>query len=660
MKNTKKIVALILALSMISSLSLSAYANSTVTPKEEVIYIITDANGNVNTINAVNIFGTGDVIDYGDYTAVKMLTTNDKIIQDNDKITFTSNTDKVYYQGTINEKQIPWNISIRYFLDGIEYSQAEIAGKTGALEIHFNISKNEKCNGDFYENYALQSTFLLDTNKCINIVADDATIANVGSDKQLTYTILAGRGIDTVIKADVTDFEMDAVSINGIQLNLSIDIDDEILLEKVSELMDATKKIGDGSNELNTGVSELQNGAKSLKDGASALNSGASELDNGIASLKTGIDTVQSGLNTLNKQSETLTSGSSQIKTALKTIQTNLNNVSMQADELSTLTNASNSIKKGIDDLYIGVQKLQKSLDYNQYKSLMNSNGLDIDVLKAGNEKTISELSSQITELKSSLSKIQGVTGYENTVKELKTQIANLENIVTLLKGNNASITGTETYINTVSAGVTDLSNGIKELKNQYTKFDLAISNLVKKLSDTVINMSSLSDGINTLVVKYSELDTGIIEYTNGVASLVSGYKMITDGAENLALGSKNLLSATNELSSGADELYDGVVKLYEGLAELSSGANGLNSKTSDMDVQIEEQIDCMLSAISGGNTELKSFVSDKNKNVKSVQFVIKTSAIEKATVAEDVITETVKLTFWQKLLKLFGLYKGN
>ena len=58
----------------------------------------------------------------------------------------------------------------------------------------------------------------------------------MGSDKQLTYTILPGKGIDTVITADVTDFEMDAAAINGVRLNLDVDVDDTDLMDKVDEL----------------------------------------------------------------------------------------------------------------------------------------------------------------------------------------------------------------------------------------------------------------------------------------------------------------------------------------------------------------------------------------------------------------------------------------
>lgn len=68
---------------------------------------MTDAEGKVQNLNVVNIFGSGSVTDYGDYTGVKMLTTNDPITQNGDEITFTTDAERVYYQGTLENREIP-------------------------------------------------------------------------------------------------------------------------------------------------------------------------------------------------------------------------------------------------------------------------------------------------------------------------------------------------------------------------------------------------------------------------------------------------------------------------------------------------------------------------------------------------------------------------
>jgi len=65
-----------------------------------------------------------------------------------------------------------------------------------------------------------------------------------------------------------------------------------------------------------------------------------------------------------------------------------------------------------------------------------------------------------------------------------------------------------------------------------------------------------------------------------------------------------------------------------------------------------------MLSELTGGDTAIKSFVSEKNTAVNAVQFVLKTEAIEaeKAEVTEPV--QTVTETFWDRILNLFGIKK--
>lgn len=75
------------------------------------------------------------------------------------------------------------------------------------------------------------------------------------------------------------------------------------------------------------------------------------------------------------------------------------------------------------------------------------------------------------------------------------------------------------------------------------------------------------------------------------------------------------------------------------------------------MDTQISDEIDSMTASLSGGDGDAVSFVSEKNTNVDSVQFVIKTAAIEKVEMTVDNAVENATLTFWQKLLRLAGLY---
>ena len=108
-KTSLRIISGALALSMVMAIPINASAEG----KEEVIYVMAGADGTVNSVYAVNSFDGGDVSDYGDYSSVKLLNVDGNITQNGDEISFSSpENGKVYYQGTLTNTEIPWDISI--------------------------------------------------------------------------------------------------------------------------------------------------------------------------------------------------------------------------------------------------------------------------------------------------------------------------------------------------------------------------------------------------------------------------------------------------------------------------------------------------------------------------------------------------------------------
>ena len=624
--------------------------------KEEVVYASADGSGAVEQIDVVNIFKGGDITDYGNYSSVKLLNDTADITQSGDEIRFTSDQDRVSYQGTMTDGELPWKIQIRYFIDGVEYSADEAAGKSGALELRFQVSENPACTGDFYDHYALQASFTLSTDCCENIEADGATIANVGSDKQITYTILPGKGIDTVIKADVTDFEMDAAAINGIALNLNVDVDEEKteLKDQVGELTDAAVKLDDGAKEVADGAKELADGTDSAADGADSLASGAGSLQNGISSLSSGISSVQSGvkklqsgLDTLEAKSEDLTDGSSKVNQALSQIRAALSGISADSQALSQLAASSAQIKESLAALTAGAADLEVQIGYDNYKALMAQNGLDIDSLTAGNASAAASLS----ELAETLAQTPG----------MEAQAASLAQAAQLLTADNAAFAGMSQYLAGVKSGAGELQKNLQEMTEQYSQFDAAIGDLTTTLSGLLVQLSQLTSAINTLTDQYQTMDQGIREYTDGVALLTSGAGDLTNGVAALASGSKELLSGADELTDGAASLSDGMSalkdgsnELADGSGELADGTGELRSETDGMDQKIDDKINDLIASIDGGDFTPESFVSAKNTNVSAVQFVIKTAAVEKEEDPEPEVEEEKKESFLDKLLGLF------
>lgn len=124
MKNIKKVSAAAMSVMLMGYLAVPVFAEAEPSEKEEVIYIMTDAFGNVTDMEAVNIFSDGDITDYGDYSAVKILNTTDRITYDG------SDADVVSF---VSDKNTNVD-SVQFVIKAAAVEKAEIAASAAAEE----------------------------------------------------------------------------------------------------------------------------------------------------------------------------------------------------------------------------------------------------------------------------------------------------------------------------------------------------------------------------------------------------------------------------------------------------------------------------------------------------------------------------------------------
>ena len=292
----------------------AARAEATPTQKEEVVYGMLGLDGSVKSLYVVNILKGGEVTDYGNYSEIRNMTSTETLHLDGDRITVNTAAAKLYYQGKLISQNLPWSITIRYFLDGEELTGPELAGKSGELRIAVSITQNQAVDPSFYEGFALQLSITLDTLLCDNIVADGATIAEAGRNKQLSFTVLPGEGAKLQVTASVHDFEMEPISINGIRLNLGISFDETVFTNQISQLIAAIEGVDDGAGELLDGVRQLSEGMASYVEGLKEFKDGIVQLDSGVDGLKEGAQALDKGLLELSKQNTELIAGASAIR----------------------------------------------------------------------------------------------------------------------------------------------------------------------------------------------------------------------------------------------------------------------------------------------------------------------------------------------------------
>ena len=388
----------------------------------------------------------------------------------------------------------------------------------------------------------------------------------MGSQRQIIFTLLPGQTSEVEVAADVTNFTMPAITLNGIQLQLKLDIDGVSLTNRL--------------NQLTTGTGQL---------------------DEGAAALSAGIAALEQGLTLLTDQNDLLTGGSAAVNSALLQLQNALSGISASNDQLNLLLDASKQIGSGIDQLDDGVALLESQVNYDAFKNILAQNGLDLDTLAAGNAKAIAML--------------QALTGLPFGVGDQISQI------VLLLQGNTALAGAMQLYLDTVSQGIGALRQGTSAVREGYAAFDSGIQAMAGVLNGMLQNMALLSDAVTTLATQYGVFDTGVNAYTQGVDQILAG--------------TQQLSSASLLLVAGAHQLY---------------------TETSNM--QLDEELGSLLDTLSAPGVPA-SFTSNKN-TVSALQFALQTEPIQLDAAAEEEAAPAHELTFWEKLLDLFGLYDGE
>ena len=650
-KTIKKIIPISMAMLFVAPMT-TAYADVNANNKEENVYINLKDDGSVEGIYVVNEFDAGNqttITDYGKYSSVLNLSTNEEIKVNGDMITFnTDDNGMFYYQGNMESTKIPWNIDISYYLDDKEVQASSLAGKSGKLKIAISIKDNEDMEDTFFDNYLLQMTATFNSEKCKDIVSEQATIANVGDTKQLTYTILAGGNSEFTIEADVTDFEMDPITINAVPMNISIDdIDVSDLKDSLIKLRDGVAKIDDGSSDLYSGSKDLSSGTKSLLGGTNSLSSGAEKLQKGSKTLKEAMDT-------LNSNSFSLTNGSKEVLNALNTINSALDSLNEASNQVQQLVEGSNEFASGMEKLAQGNNELYNERYIKEVKPIL-------DLVKEGlgeiKDTNFSE------EFNSIINKEDYLRAYEEAQEKLaenpddevlKIYVALFEhvneiadkydkNMVDASKKAHQNIETGYNEIGKLDEGIKSQHEAIQELNNKYKN---ELNPAIEKLPSLLSKLTELKTALNTLVNSYATLDSGINSYTGAYEQIVKGYQTLYSGIGDLEKG-------VESLNTGTKTLYDGTVSLEDGAEELNDGTSEMRDKTKNIDTEIDDKINNMLDEFKNTDYKPESFASSENGEINAVQFVMKTKGIEINNEVQEEVKEE-HLNFFQKIIRLF------
>lgn len=317
--------------------------------KDESVYLISDANGNVNKTIVVDHLKNKDkkdtLEDASNLSDIENVKGKEKFTQSGDKLTWQAGGKDIYYQGTATEEP-PVTQKVTYYLDGKEISPEDLAGKSGKVKIRFDYtnttSYTETVNG---EKQTVSVPFAAVTGLVLGDGFENIEVTNGKAEVSDSSSVVLGYALPGLknslgikdkdldgdvnipeymeMTADVKNFSMPAAMtfvVNASDYVSTDGIDTSDLDDMINDLKDASTQLQDGSKTLAEGTDTLSDGLSTLQSKLGTFASGVGTLKSGLKTYTDGVSTLSGGLNKLNSNVPTLSNGITTLNSSAKSL----------------------------------------------------------------------------------------------------------------------------------------------------------------------------------------------------------------------------------------------------------------------------------------------------------------------------------------------------
>ena len=608
--------------------------------KDESVYLISDANGNVNKTIVVDHLKNKDkkdtLEDASNLSDIENVKGKEKFTQSGDKLTWQAGGKDIYYQGTATAEP-PVTQKVTYYLDGKEISPEDLAGKSGKVKIRFDYtnttSYTETVNG---EKQTVSVPFAAVTGLVLGDGFENIEVTNGKAEVSDSSSVVLGYALPGLkdslgikdgdldgdvnipeymeMTADVKNFSMPAAMtfvVNASDYVSTDGIDTSDLDDMINDLKDASTQLQDGSKTLAEGTDTLADGLSTLQSKLGTFASGVGTLQSGLKTYTDGVSTLSGGLNTLGNSTgalvsgaDKLNSGAGQLASGSATLKDGLKSYT---DGASTLAAGVGNLDAGMDTLKSGTDTLSQSAP--SLVSGVNSLSDGINTLNKALKTPMSD--EEVAKYKKAakagvdakLADDTNATSYNNTKKYAAekyynemTSDSSVEKTVESLKANKTLY---NMIYSTVEAQVKQqIENAIQEYVSNGVSREEAIKAICGQDYDKYVEELSTNNTDSQLKAMAKQVLEGVAGSSkNAVGTSVAdaaktgaetgAQEAVITGINSTKENISNQINAKQKsgesLVSGATKLNEGAKVLAEKLPELTKGVANLKDGTAQL-----------------------------------------------------------------------------
>ncbi|TYL58712.1 hypothetical protein FYL37_05895 [Agathobacter rectalis] len=589
--------------------------------KDESVYLISDANGNVNKTIVVDHLKNKDkkdtLEDASNLSDIENVKGKEKFTQSGDKLTWQAGGKDIYYQGTATAEP-PVTQKVTYYLDGKEISPEDLAGKSGKVKIRFDYtnttSYTETVNG---EKQTVSVPFAAITGLVLGDGFENIEVTNGKAEVSDSSSVVLGYALPGLkdslgikdgdldgdvnipeymeMTADVKNFSMPAAMtfvVNASDYVSTDGIDTSDLDDMINDLKDASTQLQDGSKTLAEGTDTLADGLSTLQSKLGTFASGVGTLQNGLKTYTDGVSTLSGGLNTLGNSTGALVSGADKLNSGAGQL---ASGSATLKDRLKSYTDGANGLAKGASDLDAGIGTLaEKSGTLVDGATKLNDGAADL----ATGAK---DLSDGMDKLNTGIQDVNvGATDLASGADQLKAGADKLNvsvNGAVDKNGNKISGDVVETLstdmkvqIQTMLDSKFNNKDEIKQLLSSLKVDKITVDN-VSEVTEVVAKRTDLGtimgseENYNNLLSGLYQMQGAVTLYkqfsselqnNEQIKALKDGVSSLSTGINGIESGSKALAAGTKQLADSAPTLKDGAIALKNGTFNLKAGTDSL------------------------------------------------------------------------------------
>ncbi|HWQ57422.1 MAG TPA: hypothetical protein VN540_00255 [Clostridia bacterium] len=484
----------------------------------ETVYVEADANGNplsmISSVYISNPDKLDEIVDHTTLTDIKNIAGNEAPVVNGDAVAFKAAGEDVCYQGTASG-ELPFSVSVKYYLDGRLVTPDDIAGRSGKVRIEVktvnNLARDAVVDGEEMQLYVPFSIICM-------LSLDDSFTAVTAVGAKLSaqagqITILAvllpglaeslGAGNNDRIKdgftieADAENFELGSMMFVG--MTGIIDENDLSGIDDVEGLMQALNDISLASTELYKGSKGIRDGIEEFGDGVALYISGVSDAADGASEAAQGAD---------------------QLSVGMRDFDSGMGQFAMSIDQIAKAVDDARDMLNSAADPDAPVDPAAKQLILDAINQAVRGAAADIEAdLRASLEARLAPYIPDAAERQAVIDAVVGdvdLDSFEVTLSD--------EAFRCICDAVFATAQAQELVelVNELADGVDEFASGANQLSSGANDLHAAMAALADGLSQ-------LSDGLDTLDANGETIAAALKSLTRGSRALTEGLKTLSE-----------------------------------------------------------------------------------------------------------------------------------